>query len=106
MDKKACPLTIKRALDVCLRAQNVRVLYVSRPAAIVQCGGAVAGALIEDDYGLGFYPADLVLDASVYGEYIALVDQEGVIFPANALLSVCAAYKSAALPAERSKVQF
>ena len=99
MDEKPCPLTLKRALDVCLRAQGVRVLYVSRPAAIVQCGGAAAGALIEDDHGLGFYPADLVLDASAYGKYTAALTPDGLRFPAHARLSVCAAYKSAILPA-------
>ena len=48
MDEKPCPLALKRALDVCLRAQGVRVLYVSRPAAIVQCGGAAAGARLKE----------------------------------------------------------
>ena len=85
MDEKPCPLTLKRALDVCLRAQGVRVLYVSRPAAIVQCGCAAACALIEEDHGLGFYPADLVLDAGTYGEYTAALTQDGLRFPAHAV---------------------
>lgn len=83
----------------------MRVLYVSRPAAIVQCGGAAAGALIEDDHGLGFYPADLVLDAGTYGEYTAALTQDGLRFPAHAMLSVCAAYKGAILPAAACNFQ-